>query len=193
MSALSPNAGQAVVESISGADLLSQARSLEPTELAALAGPGASPAGDSLIRPALVATLLTQSKDADREFIRTLTSFEIAAVRKRSHGSGDVLPACCWLLFMIGDVEDSALIREAKELNFDTFNYIDSVFLVPRGIEATRAFALHADHAGLAEYISKGWPQDPMDVAEDWRSGRYWGSIPDAGQTVETLASWIAN
>jgi hypothetical protein len=177
---------------ISGMELLERARSLDATGLRALAGPNATPESDSLTRPALVAALLSSFRPADRALVRYLTQFEIEKARaEQVGGTGDVLIACCWLLFMIGQVEDSQLIWEAKELNFDTFCYIDSVFLIPEGIEATVAFARSNGLTDLEDYISSGWIGDPADVANDWRSGRYWASRPAPDQSVETFASWI--
>jgi hypothetical protein len=127
---------------ISGMELLERARSLDAVGLRALAGPNATPESDSLTRPALVAALLSSFRPADRALVRYLTQFEIERARaEQVGGAGDVLMACRSLLLMIGQVEDSQLVWEAKELNFDTFCYIDSVFLIPEGIEAAVAFA----------------------------------------------------
>ena len=92
-------------------------------------------------RAALVAALLSVSTPSDAPLLRELTSQEIAFVTRADSGCGDVLLACCWLLFVNGQVEDSALVWRAKNVNFDAHCYVDSVFLVAHGVRATAEFA----------------------------------------------------
>lgn len=173
-----------------GALLLASARAKRPEELDELIGPAAAPAGDD-VRAALVASLLSGYRHSDAPLIRALTRHEIESVRDAGDGCGDVLLGCCWLLFMLADVADSALVWEAKELNFDAYCYIDSVFLVPRGIEATAAFARTNGLADLADYVEQDWLGDPEEGAERWRSSSFFAQVPAATASVAELARWI--
>lgn len=178
----------------SGLKLLERARPLDSDELRALAGPGGTSVSDSLTRPALVTALLSAFTEADRSLVADLTRFEIEVVRQNpSRGCGDVLLACCWMLFRIGRVEDTALIWEVKELNFDTFAYIDSVFLVPAGVEATATFARRNGLKELADYVGQDWLHDPVDGVASWRAGEFFSARPSPNQPVEVLAAWIAS
>lgn len=173
-----------------GALLLASARARRPEDLDGLIGPAAGPAADD-VRAALVASLLTGYRQSDAPLIRALTRHETESVRKAGDGCGDVLLGCCWLLFMLGDVADSALIWEAKELNFDAYCYIDSVFLVPQGIEATAAVARTNGLADLADYVEKPWIGDPDEGAERWRNSSFFAQAPAATASVAELARWI--
>lgn len=120
-----------------------------------------------------MAALLSGHTEADAPLVRALTRQEIDGVRRVGDGCGDVLLACCWLLFMMGDVADSALVWEAKELNFDTHSYIDSVFLIPRGVRATAEFAQAQGLDGLAAWMDNDWIGDPEEGAARWREASF--------------------
>src|SRR5215471_1570862 len=125
---------------------------------------------DEVERPALVAALLSSFTAADAPLIRELTRQEIAAVRDAGSGCGDVLMACCWLLFMLGHVEDTALVWQAKNVNFDAYCYIDSVFLVPQGAAVTAEFARFRGLTDLVDWVEGEWMAD-TSAAQEWRSG----------------------
>lgn len=156
-----------------GIELLALAR-VQGGELAGTFGQG--PEGDAA-RAAVVGALLTVRSDADAPVLRELTRLEIDSVRRTDDGCGDTLLACCWMLFLLGDVADSALIWEAKNLNFDTHCAVDSVFLVPRGIDATVEFA--TTH-GLDDLAS--WAGNSIGDVEEhvtaWREAPYFDSVP---------------
>lgn len=127
----------------------------------------------------------------DAPLIRELTQHETTAVGDADSGCGDALLACCWLLFMIGDVEDSAFVWRAKNLNFDCHSYIDSVFLVPQGVIATAKFARSHGLPDLANWVEGGGLSDSEEDARGWRSGSFFAKVPSADTSVEELASWL--
>ncbi|MGH8876571.1 MAG: hypothetical protein ACRD0P_04385 [Stackebrandtia sp.] len=180
------------VDVTSGLELLATARSADPDELRELVGQKATTVADYETRAGLVATLLSAHTVDDVELIRRLTRFEMALVRDDDDiGCGDVLLACCWLLFRIGHIEDSALIWEAKQINFDTASHIEAVFLIPAGIDATEVFALRNALDDLAEYVTTDWLRDEVDTVEGWREGRYFASRPAPDRPVPELAAWM--
>lgn len=152
---------------------------------------GARPDAGTVVRSGLVATLLSEVVPADAPLVRALTREEIAAVREAGDGCGDTLLACCWLLFMLGDVEDALLIWKAKNLNFDTHCYIDSVLLISQGPDATAAFAQAQGLDDLASWVRDGWIEDPSEAAESWRSRSFFEEAPPASESLETLAAWL--
>lgn len=96
-----------------------------------------------------------------------------------------MLLACCWLLFRIGAVEDSALIWRAKNVNFDTSCYIDSVFLIASGPAATAQFARSQGLTDLAEWVEGDWLADEEATVREWRSGTFFAEVPPATASVE--------
>ena len=164
-----------------GALLLAAARAVTPDQLRVLAGPDDA-------RAALVAALLTSRRPDDAPLLRELTRLEIDSVDAAGDGCGDVLLACCWMLLLVGDLADVELIWQAKNLNFDTYSYIDSVFLIPGGVQMTAEFA--RAH-GLADYVEQGWLTDPDELAEQWRNSAFFAGAPAATASVEELARYI--
>jgi hypothetical protein len=142
-------------------------------------------------RPALVTALFSSFTAADTPLIRELTRQEIAAVRDADSGCGDVLLACCWLLFMLGHVEDTTLIWQAKNVNFDTHCYIDSVFLVPQGAAVTAEFARFQGLTDLVDWVEGEWMSDTKDSAQEWRSESFFAQVPSPAASVEELATWM--
>ncbi|MGC3954792.1 MAG: hypothetical protein QM804_11220 [Propionicimonas sp.] len=171
-----------------GTELLAAARVAEPIELAARFGRGTD---GSAARAALVAALLSQHTDSDRTLIRHLTQLEIDHVQALGDGCGDVLLACCWLLFRLGEVGDSALVWRAKQLNFDTHCYIDSEFLAPRGGAATVEFARAHGLPELADWVGADPLLDDADHVDQCRESSFFGQVPPADAPAEELASWI--
>ena len=142
-------------------------------------------------RAALVAALLSVSTPSDAPLLRELTSQEIAFVERADTGCGDVLLACCWLLFVNGQVEDSALVWRAKNVNFDAHCYVDSVFLVAHGVRATAEFARSAGLVDLAEWVEDDSSDDVDADARELRDGAFFEDVPAASAPVEELAQWI--
>ncbi len=175
----------------SGLDLLLAARAMSDAELARAFGHEGSSNENDVDRAALVAALLSSSTPTDAPLIRELTRHEIAAVRDAEAGCGDVLLACCWLLFMIGEVEDAALVWNAKNLNFDAYCYIDSVFLIPHGVVATAEFAHSQGLMDLADRVEGESIGDTDTAAQDWRAGSFFARAPAATTSVTDLAAWI--
>ena len=174
---------------ITGALLLARARAMKPTELAETFDRGPDADRD---RAAVLAFLLSGFGPDDAPLIRELTSFEASAVAAQPGGGcGDALYACCWLLFALGDVADSALVWQAKNLNFDCACLIDSVFLVPRGVPATVAFARAQGIPDLAEWVAETWAGEPVDEIEGWRESDYFTGGPPASASGDELAQWL--
>jgi hypothetical protein len=175
----------------SGAELLVRARVMSDADVALVFGHGGSRDADEVERAALVAALLSSFTAADAPLIRELTRQEIAAVRDADSGCGDVLLACCWLLFMLGHVEDTALVWQAKNVNFDTHCYIDSVFLVPQGAAVTAEFARFQGLTDLVDWVEGEWTSDTKNAAQEWRSGSSFAQVPSSEASVEELATWM--
>ena len=70
---------------------------------------------------AVVERLLRVSDRRDLDEIRALTRDAIAAIQAdEDRGCGDELYALCFLLYLVGDPADVALVYAAKYLNMDT-------------------------------------------------------------------------
>lgn len=172
----------------SGVDLLRAARGMSAADVARVFG---TETGSESDRAALIAALLSTFTAADAPLIRELTQLEIDAVRDADDGCGDVLLACCWLLFMIGEVGDAALIWNAKNVNFDTHSYIDSIFLIPSGAAATAAFARSTGLSDLAKWVEEPWLGDTDLAAREWRTGSFFARAPSADAPAAELAAWL--
>lgn len=170
-----------------GVDLLAVARSARPEEVVEFFGAGEGEGAHA----AVVAALLSGYTDADAVLVRALTRLEMDRVAQADDGCGDVLLGCCWLLCMLGDVADSELIWRAKNLNFDAHCYIDSVFLVPQGVDATLEFAKARGLDDLAAWVGDGWLTEPEEELAAWRAGSFFRQAPPPTASVEELAAWI--
>lgn len=172
--------------------MLQAARGMSKAELAGAFFADGGPRNiNNRDRAALVATLISSFTPEDRPLVRHLTSLEIKAVRDADEGCGDTLLACCWLLFMLGEVVDAALVWEAKNVNFDTHCYVDSVFLIPRGVAATADFARSRGLADLAGWVEGAWIGDTEEAARQWRTGSFFAKVPSAAVTTEELVTWM--
>lgn|GEM_PF-3571657 len=174
-----------------GADLLRELRAVPVTDLAETLRRGLSDLPGEVERAALVASLLTTASPSDAPLIRELTRQETAWVEAEDSGCDDVLLACCWMLFMGGDVADAPLVWRAKTVNFDTHCSIDSVFLVPQGVAATAASARSRGLAELAEWVDRLSVDEVRSTAEAWRSGGSFDGAPPATASAEELAAWM--
>ncbi len=166
-----------------GRELLDAARAARKRE-----APGLD---DLTQRAALLACLLSSYETNDLPLIRAAVRAEMELVLAEGDGCGDVLLAGCWLLFMLGDVRDSALVWEAKNLNFDTYCYIDSVFLIPNGVSATGSYARGEGLDDLADYVEGQWIGDVTLEIEAWRTGSFFAKAPLPDVPVADLAAWL--
>ena len=174
-----------------GEELLGDARKLSDDDIDRAFGfCAAKSRADSVDRPALVACLTTEFSAADRALVQRLTRQEITWV-EATGGCGDALLACCWMLFMIGQLEDSTLIWHAKMINFDTSCYIDSVFLVAAGLPETVDFARSRGLEDMAQWIESLRTDKVPAVIEGWRHQGYFTDRPPLGCDVVDLAQWI--
>ena len=175
----------------SGVELLLRARVMSDADVALVFGHGGSSDADEMERAALVAALLSSFTAADAPLVRELTRQEIAAVRDADSGCGDVLLACCWLLFMLGHTEDTALVWQAKSVNFDAYCYIDSAFLVPQEAVVTAEFARSQGLTDLADWVEDAWASDAEIAAQEWRTGWFFAQVPSPTASVEELSAWM--
>lgn len=165
---------------------------MRPEEVAAQFGPYASPTADEIDRPALVAALMSELSEADAALVRALTRLEMDYVDEKELGCGDVLLACCWLLFRLGHIEDSALVFEVKMLSFDASCAIDTALLIPHGIAATAAYARELGDDDLREWVEAPEHGDLSPTVEAWRRGGYYfGDVLAASSDVADLGSWL--
>lgn len=174
-----------------GVDLLRQVRGVQADSWPSLLGPGVSESVDSLVRPAVVATLLTARDTSDIDLLRAVTAYETAARAEADDGCGDVLLACCWMLFCEGHLDDVPLIWQAKKVNFDAYFYIDGVFLMPRGLDASVAFATQIGHGDLLAHLQRVAPGDSADEIEAWRTSTFFAACPAATSPIDDLAAWL--
>lgn len=174
-----------------GADLLRAVRAVPEADLAETLRCGLSDLPNEVERAALVAALLTSSSSADTPLVRELTRQEIVWVETNDSGCGDVLLACCWLLFMGGDVADVPLVWRAKNVNFDAHCYIDSVFLVPEGVASTAQFARSRGMTDLADWVDGMSVDELQGTVDAWRSGEFFDGAPLAAASAEELAAWM--
>lgn len=174
-----------------GADLLRELRAVPEGALPQTLRNGSSVSPPEVGRAALVACLLTSSSPADAPLVRELTRQEIAWVEAGDSGCGDVLLACCWLLFMGGDLDDAALVWAAKNVNFDAYCYIDSSLLVPQGPAATALRARSRGLSDLADHVDGLAVSELQQMADAWRSGDYFSGAPSTTAAVDELAAWV--
>jgi hypothetical protein len=164
---------------------------MSDADVALVFGHGGSSDADEVERAALVAALLSSFTAADAPLVRELTRQEIAAVRDADSGCGDALLACCWLLFMLGHTEDTTLVWQAKNVNFDAYCYMDSAFLVPQGAAVTAESARFQGLTDLADWVEDEWASDTENAAREWRSGWFFAPVPSPAASVEELSAWM--
>ncbi|MER7555656.1 hypothetical protein ABTZ46_01865 [Nocardioides sp. NPDC126508] len=174
-----------------GVDLLLQARSGGAGSWPSMFGPEAAGSVDSVDRPAIVATLLTERNVGDLDLLRVVTTYEIAARKMSDDGCGDVLLACCWMLFCDGRLEDVPLIWRAKNINFDAYCYIDAAVLLPQGLDASMAVAAQAGADDLLVYLRKLLPGDMAEEITGWRTSPFFAACPAPTSGIVDLAGWL--
>jgi len=100
----------------------------------------------------VIAPLLRASDRNDLAQIRALTRQAITANREDDDiGCGDELYALCFLLYLVGEPEDVALVYEAKYLNMDTGVTINQDLLTMRRDRETMLAAI----AGLPKAAAR--------------------------------------
>ncbi|MDT9722741.1 hypothetical protein QVE09_28000 [Paenibacillus sp. ClWae2A] len=114
----------------------------------------------------------------NREAIRQLLRQEM---ENRQSEDNEVLKRLCIMLFCIGNVEDTELIWQAKQMNQDTSSYIDVQLLCGAGYEETLFYLEKMDGEQAHEellYLRRCEPYDFVDFSKlDWVSDykRYYG------------------
>ncbi|MFI5623769.1 hypothetical protein ACIA03_09905 [Nocardioides sp. NPDC051685] len=174
-----------------GVDLLQQVRGVQADSWSSLLGPGVSESVESVVRPAVVATLLTERDASDVDLLRAVTAYETASRAEAGDGCGDVLLACCWMLFCDGHLDDVPLIWQAKKANFDAYCYIDGVFLMPHGLDASLALATQTGHGDLLAYLQQAGLGDSADEIEAWRTSTFFAACPAPTSPIDDLAAWL--
>lgn len=174
-----------------GIDLLLRARSAGADSWPSMFGPEASGPVDAVDRPAIVATLLTERRAGDLDLLRAVTAYEIASRKEAGDGCGDVLLACCWMLFCDGRLEDVPLIWRAKNINFDAYCYIDAALLLPQGLDASIALAARAGVDDLLAYLQRLLPGDMVEETTSWRTSSFFAACPAPTSASVDLAAWL--
>lgn len=75
--------------------------------------------------------------EPDLQYRGTLRSLLKEEIKNEDSEDNEYLKTLCIMLFSIGEVEDSLIIWEAKEKNFDTSCYIDVQLLCGAGFDHT--------------------------------------------------------
>ena len=166
---------------VTGGDLVARVRST----------PDLAESLDPDDRAGLIAALLSGFAEADADLIVALTRAESALLAEDHISCGqDALMACCWMLFMIGRIDDVPVVFAAKMTDFDTYCGIDSVFLLPHGLDATLGYAATHHLDDLLAWITR--LNGDLDAhAQSWRDTTYFDERPGLDATVEELAAWI--
>jgi hypothetical protein len=164
---------------------------MSDADVALVFGHGGSSDADEMERAALVAALLSSFTAAGAPLVRELTRQDIAAVRDADAGCGDVLLACCWLLFMLGHTKDTALVWQAKNVNFDAYCYTGPAFLVPQGAAVTAGFARFQGLTDLANWGEDDRASGTGNAARERRSGWFFAQVPSPAASVEELPAWM--
>ncbi|MFX3647828.1 MAG: hypothetical protein ACE3K2_28480 [Paenibacillus sp.] len=107
--------------------------------------------------------------EVNREAIRQLLHQEM---ENRQSEDNEVLKLLCIMLFCIGNVEDTGLIWQAKQMNQDTSSYIDVQLLCGAGYEETLFYLEKRDgeqaHKELL-YLRQCEPYDFVDFSKvEW-------------------------
>ena len=117
---------------------------------------------DEEFRLAVCEELNKTVTEPDREFVRYLTNLYIKAhygmVTESWQNGLDPFRLCGLMLFKLGNVEDSFLLWQIKELDFDTFCGLDIQLLVGAGVDKTIGYLKNlAEESALraVDYIQK--------------------------------------
>ena len=107
--------------------------------------------------------------------LRQLLELELQT-HDNSEDCGDYLRVLCFMLFYIGNAEDSPLIWKAKTLNMDTGSMIDAGLLCGAGYEQTIEF-IKGD-AALRE------------MQKCLEQSRQWGDMPEREDVVKSISRY---
>ena len=131
---------------------------------------------DEDFRAAVCDELNKSVSTSDRELARYILKLYIAS-HQGDWGMSDDIRLSAFLLFKIGNVEDSLLIWQAKECNFDTFCGLDIQLTVGAGVEKTIAYLKNLNDssaAAAAAYITEcrdsGDFKSLDNYTEDWNT-----------------------
>ena len=121
-----------------------------------------------------VERLLRAPQREDLPEIRALTGQAMAAsLEDDDIGCGDALYGLCFLLYLVGDPEDVALIYDAKHINMDTGSMIDSALLTMGRDHATMlriVAALSETRPDLVDDLNAAFSAPSYDSPErSWR------------------------
>ena len=114
---------------------------------------------------------------ADRELVRYITKLYIKFYKEPNGLDYDWLDPfrlCGLLLYKIGNVEDSVLLWQVKELDFDTAAGLEVQMLTGAGVDETIAYLkslntkFTSDAAHLIEVNRNNFPEDFVDVWETY-------------------------
>ena len=142
-------------------------------------------------RAALIAVLLSDFTGSDADLLVTLARAESALLADDHVNYGqDPLMACCWMLFMIGRLEDVPVVWEAKMTDFDTGCGIDTVLLLPHGMAPTLDYAVAHHLDDITEWLAQCEGDVDADI-QGWRDTTYFDGRPAPDALVEELAAWM--
>lgn len=114
---------------------------------------------------------------ADRELIRYITKLYIKFYKEPNrldYDWNDPFRMCGLLLYKIGNVEDSVLLWQVKELDFDTAASLEVQMLTGAGVDETITYLKSLDDefylngAELIEANREDFPEDFVDVWETY-------------------------
>ena len=131
-----------------------------PNDLCRVAAYSPDGSGDDVneeFRAAVIARLCADVGAEDRNIALFLLHDE-ARAHESSDGYSDELGKCAYMLFLIGNVEDSLAIWRAKQTNFDTSCGVHVQLLVGAGLESTLTFlraSSEEDAQNAAAYIEE--------------------------------------
>lgn len=91
------------------------------------------------------AQLETFSLNPDAKFAEEIREIIREEIADKNREDNEILKLSCAQLFALGHVEDSLLIWQAKQSNFDAACYLDIQLLCGAGFEETKAFLSNQD------------------------------------------------
>jgi hypothetical protein len=109
---------------------------------------------NELLREQIARVLNKDLQPNDHALIRYILLQEMQAHQHVGEEMTENLRRCAYLLYRLGNVEDSILLWKAKNINFDTYCGLDIQFLVGAGLTETLAYLEgKPDIDDLVEYL----------------------------------------
>lgn len=90
----------------------------------------------------------------DSKYAEQIRKIIYQEINDEERESNELLKLGCIQLFAIGNVEDSLLIWEAKESNFDAHCYIDIELVCGAGLNETKEFLAEQDSVESKELLN---------------------------------------